>query len=115
MKNTLIHLTSSPYSSIACKEGLDLALVLATFEQKVDLCLSDAALSLITKHQQPEPEQGKNLHKLLDGLEFYDIENVFIESSSLAPDPATQWPGITSLDSAAWSELFSSYQQVFRF
>ena len=80
MKHTLIHLNSSPYASLACKEGLDLALVLATFEQPVDLCLSGAALALLTDNQNPTTEQGKNLHKLLAGLGFYDIENSFIEN-----------------------------------
>ncbi|ETX09446.1 sulfur oxidation protein [Marinomonas ushuaiensis DSM 15871] len=115
MKHTLIHLNSSPYSSLACKEGLDLALVLATFEQPVDLCLSGAALSILTSEQSPTIEQGKNLHKLLDGLEFYDIENIFIEKDSSWANTETSWQGVTSLDKIQWQAMFSDYQQVFRF
>ncbi|NLQ16702.1 sulfur oxidation protein [Marinomonas sp. M1K-6] len=114
MKHTLIHLNSSPYSSLACKEGLDLALVLATFEQPVDLCLSGAALALLTLKQNPTTEQGKNLHKLLDGLEFYDIENVFIQANQRL-DPNTTWQGIQPLNDAEWHAMFSHYPQVFRF
>ena len=114
MKRTLIHLNSSPYDSLACKEGLDLALVLATFEQAVDLCVSGAALALLTLKQNPNAEQGKNLHKLLDGLEFYDIENLFIEANA-AIQPDTLWQGVQSLDSHQWQAMFSHYQQVFRF
>ena len=115
MKHTLIHLNSSPYSSLACKEGLDLALVLATFEQPVDLCLSGAALAILTDNQNPTAEQGKNLHKLLDGLEFYDIENIFIEKhhSWLSNQPT--WQGIQLLNEAEWQTMFSQYQHVFRF
>ncbi|MBR7888344.1 DsrE family protein [Marinomonas sp. A79] len=115
MKHTLIHLDSSPYSSLAVKEGLDLALVLATFEQPVDLCLSGAALSLLSTQQQPDSMQGKNLHKLLDGLEFYDIDNLFVESDKIAPNGENVWPGVTPLDTEQWQTLFSQYQQVFRF
>lgn len=114
MKNTLIHLTSSPYTSLACKEGMDLALVLATFEQPVDLCISDAALSLLVVNQQPSQEHGKHLHKLLDGLEFYDIENIYVEKSSVE-QANNLWQGIKPLDTADWHMLFSKYQQIFRF
>ena len=115
MKHTLIHLNSSPYSSLACKEGLDLALVFATFEQPVDLCLSGAALSLLSVNQQPSPEQGKNLHKLLAGLEFYDIDNVFIETANTWIEANNSWQGVQPLDDAQWQAMFSQYQYVFRF
>ena len=119
MKNTLIHLSSSPYSNLSCKEGLDLALVLATFEQEVDICLSGAALSLINSTQAPTVEQGKNLHKLLAGLEFYDIENLYVHASNLeAAKQANDnnlWQGTKSLNDTEWHALFSNYQQVFRF
>lgn len=115
MKHTLIHLNSSPYSSLACKEGLDLALVLATFEQPVDLCLSGAALSILTSEQNPAIEQGKNLHKLLDGLEFYDIENIYIEKDGNWTGTSAFWQGVTLLDKPQWQAMFSDYQQIFRF
>ncbi|MCV2401297.1 DsrE family protein [Marinomonas sp. C2222] len=115
MTHTLIHLSSSPYSSLSCKEGLDLALVLATFEQPVDLCLSGAALALLVSNQAPLPEHGKNLHKLLDGLEMYDIENIYIEAGKLEIESGKAWSGVTELDKAQWAKLFSNYQQVFRF
>ena len=115
MKNTLIHLSSSPYSNLSCKEGLDLALVLATFEQAVDLCLSGAALSILGTHQDPEAEQGKNLHKLLEGLAFYDIENIFIQERYFNSDADQAWHGTQALNETEWSEMFSKYLQVFRF
>lgn len=115
MKQTLIHLSNSPYSNLSCKEGLDLALVLATFEQPVDLCLSGAALSILNNGQDPTIEQGKNLHKLLDGLAFYDIENVFIDKDSTWTKTSVSWQGVTPLDKAQWQAIFSDYQHVFRF
>ncbi|MBJ7536661.1 DsrE family protein [Marinomonas transparens] len=114
MKHTLIHLNSSPYANLSCKEGLDLALVLATFEQPVDLCLSGSALALLNNNQLPTAEHGKNLHKLLDGLEFYDIENIYIKSPSSVGE-SQHWQGTKPLNEAEWHALFSQYQQVFRF
>ncbi|MGO3408291.1 DsrE family protein [Marinomonas sp.] len=115
MNNTLIHLSSSPYSSLACKEGLDLALVLATFEQPVDLCLSSAALALLYDNQAPNKTDGKQLYKLLDGLEFYDIENIYVEKNSELMRAGNIWSGTKALDSDDWHALFSQYQHVFRF
>lgn len=115
MTNTLIHLSSSPYSSLACKEGLDLALVLATFEQPVDLCFSGAALSLLYNHQQTTKEDGKHLYKLLDGLEFYDIDNIYIERDNELTKEVDIWPGTKALNQKDWYALFSQYQHVFRF
>ncbi|WP_111638423.1 DsrE family protein [Marinomonas shanghaiensis] len=115
MKHTLIHLNTSPYANLACKEGLDLALVLATFEQAVDLCISGAALALLTDNQQPTAEHGKNLHKLLAGLEFYDIENLYIEKANTWLKDSNIWPGAKPLEETEWQALFSQYQQVFRF
>ncbi|MGO3345282.1 MAG: DsrE family protein [Marinomonas sp.] len=115
MNNTLIHLSSSPYSSLACKEGLDLALVLATFEQTVDICVSDAALSLLYTDQNPDKIHGKHLYKLLDGLEFYDIENIYIEQASELASVTSIWSGTKALNTQDWHALFSQYQHVFRF
>lgn len=115
MKHTLIHLNTSPYSSLACKEGLDLALVLATFEQPVDLCLFGAALALLSDDQAPTTEHGKNLHKLLAGLEFYDIENIYIEKNHTWLEDNPTWQGVQPLNDNEWQTMFSQYQQVFRF
>ncbi|SBS27393.1 Protein TusC [Marinomonas spartinae] len=114
MKKTLIHLTTSPYTGLACKEGLDLALVLGTFEQQVDICLSDAAIALLFVNQDPSSEHGKQLHKLLDGLEFYDINNVFIENNKLT-NKTEIWPNTHALSKEEWHSLFSKYEHVFRF
>ena len=115
MKKTLIHLNSSPYSSTSSKEGLDLALVFAAFEQFVDLCFSGAALSLLYNNQIPSKEHGTHLYKLLDGLVFYDIENIYIQENSAQAKDASTWQGVKALKAEAWYALFSQYDHVFRF
>ncbi|BFM49112.1 DsrE family protein [Marinomonas sp. THO17] len=115
MTKTLIHLSSSPYANLACKEGLDLALVLATFEQEVAICVSGAALSLLHSQQKPTKQDGKNLHKLLDGLEFYDIDKVYALASQNAADEQGFWPQSILLNDQEWQDLFTQYQQIYRF
>lgn len=115
MTKTLIHLSSSPYANLACKEGLDLALVLATFEQEVAICLSGAALSLLHTQQAPEKQDGKNLHKLLDGLEFYDIEKVYALANQEIASQHKYWPQTILLNDREWQDLFTQYQHIYRF
>ena len=115
MKKTLIHISSSPYTGLSCKEGIDLAIVLAVFEQPVDIYLSSAAISLLYIKQQPDPLYGKNLHSLLDVLEFYDINKLFIEGHEESEDHNFWEGGAIRLQVSNQRSFFSQYQQIFRF
>ncbi|RDL43027.1 sulfur oxidation protein [Marinomonas piezotolerans] len=112
---TLIYLTSPTYSSLALKEGLDLALVLGTFEQDVSLCLTGDALSLLHINQSPLQRHGKHLYKLLDGLEFYDIVNVYVKEDELHNSTIELWDGITSLSQDAWHSMLRDHTHIYRF
>ena len=111
--STLIYLTSSSYSSLTIKEALDMALVFGTFEQEVAIAVTGGGLTLVREGQTPREEHGKHLFKLLDGLEFYDIDKLYVradESTHLA-----LWEGITTLSDTEWQQIFSQYQHVLRF
>ena len=83
MSSILIHIVSSPYNGLAAKEGLDLAMVLATFEQKVDLAFSGAGIALLYMEQSPTIEHGKALYKMLPSFEFYDLNNLYVPVSAI--------------------------------
>lgn len=112
---TLIYLTSPVYSSLALKEGLDLALVLGTFEQDVSICITGDALSLLHIGQAPTTRQGKQLYKLLDGLEFYDIANVFVKENDIKDYIVDLWDDITPLDHSAWQSMLHEHTHIYRF
>lgn len=112
---TLIYLSSSPFTSLALKEGLDLALVLGTFEQDISLCVTGDALTLLRTNQAPSSAHGKHLHKLLDGLEFYDIENVYVRQSELDVQTGDFWDGTTALDDQAWANMLATHTHIYRF
>ena len=117
MKRILIHLSSAPFGGLSTKEGLDLALVLATFEQHIDLAFSGDALALLRNDQQPQAIHGKHLHKLLASLEFYDIDTVLVredELKTLAPDYQL-WDGVTLISATDWQQKLHSYQHIIRF
>ncbi|MCW8876991.1 MAG: sulfurtransferase complex subunit TusC [Kangiellaceae bacterium] len=78
-----IIINSPPFSSISGKEGVDLALVCAAFEQKVNLVFDgDGILHLI--NNQRDKAINDKLHDMqLKALEFYDIDQVFVTKVSL--------------------------------
>ncbi|TDO98911.1 DsrE family protein [Marinomonas balearica] len=117
MQKTLILFSSSAYETTSAKEGLDLALVLGTFEQPVSLAFSGEGVSLLLESQSPEKEHGKHLYKLLDGLEFYDIDDVYALQSDieLYNSKHALWEGVTSLDQNAWAKMLQTHSQIIRF
>ncbi|WP_191600762.1 DsrE family protein [Marinomonas algicola] len=118
MKSFLIYLSSSPFSSLSAKEGLDIALVMATFEQPVDLFVNGPALPILYSEQKPTPLHGKNLSKVLPSLEFYDIENIYVlqeEIDRFSSHSPPLWDGITVLSANEWKEKLPSYEHIIRF
>ncbi|MCZ2723226.1 DsrE family protein [Marinomonas sp. 15G1-11] len=118
MTSLLVHISSSPFTSLSAKEGLDIALVMATFEQAVDLYLSGPALSILQVNQAPSLLHGKNLSKALPSLELYDIENVYVCKEDISHLNKTQlniWDGVHFLDSQQWQQKLQSYQHILRF
>lgn len=115
MEQTLIYLSSSLYQSTSAKEALDLALVLGTFEQPVSLCMTGDALAILYTQQTPDQRHGKHLFKLLDGLEFYDIENVYVRDSEISHDDIELWQGVNPLTDSEWRSMLAEHPIIYRF
>lgn len=113
--STLIYLSSSPYSGNSIKEALDLALVFGTFEQAISIAVTDDALPLLITSQAPQTRHGKHLFKLLDGLEFYDIENIYVKSDQIAEMPSEIWAGASPLDQDAWLNMLDQHTNIYHF
>lgn len=112
---TLIYLSSSPYDNGSLKEALDLALVFGTFEQAISLCITGDALALLISEQVPTARHGKHLYKLLDGLEFYDIENIYVRQSEVSALPINIWQGTQSLDDDQWIDMINNHTHIYHF
>lgn len=113
--STLIYLSSSPYSNTSIKEALDLALVFGTFEQTVSIAITGDALALLIEKQTPHKRQGKHLHKLLDGLEFYDIENIYVKEVEAKAFSSPIWAGTKAISQEAWIDMLEQHQHIYRF
>ena len=75
-------LSHTPYGSPAAKESLDVALVLAAFEQQpAVLFIDDGVFQLLPTSQTPSSH--KHIGKIISALDMYDINQLWVEQESL--------------------------------
>lgn len=78
----LMTLRHAPYGSKDAKESLDVALVLAAFEQQpAVLFLDEGVLQLLPTSKSPASH--KHIGKIISALEMYDITELWVEQESL--------------------------------
>ncbi|MFQ3787378.1 DsrE family protein [Halomonas sp. A29] len=75
----LVILRHAPYGSSWLREGLDAALVAATFGQSVSLLFQSNGVLALTKGQQAGPLGQKGTSATLDMLAMYDIESLYFD------------------------------------
>ncbi|MBB1270547.1 sulfurtransferase complex subunit TusC [Shewanella sp. SR44-3] len=84
MKQICIIFRKSPLGTSSGREGLDFALLSASFEQQVSLVfMQDAVLHLLPS-QIPELTGSKDYIAALKALSLYDIETVLVCQDSLS-------------------------------
>jgi len=71
------------FSGTEFKEAIDFALVSAAFDQQVTLVFSQQGIYNLLKKQNADSIQDKTQTDILSGLEFYDIENLYIDQTCL--------------------------------
>jgi len=82
-KSIAIINSKAPYSQTSGKDALDVALIFASFEQKVSLFFQgDGVFQLIKDHDGTAISQ-KDYLKTFAAFEFYDIEDVYVCQQSL--------------------------------
>lgn len=80
----LLLMTQPPLTASTAKEGLDLALVSATFEQKTGLAFVGSGVLQLLPDQQPGQLHLKGIQAMLKALPLYDVEWVFTDAQALA-------------------------------
>ena len=109
----LMTLTHAPYGSRCAKESLDMALVLAAFEQKpAVLFVDEGVLQLLPTIQTPSPH--KHIGKIISALEIYDINEIWVEQESLdlfgiSEDELSQ--SVTVITRSNIAQLCAQYDQ----
>jgi tRNA 2-thiouridine synthesizing protein C len=109
----LITLSLAPYGSQSAKESLDVALVLAAFEQQpAVLFVDEGILQLLPTGQSPCSH--KHIGKIISALEMYEISDLWVEQESLDQfglmvDDLSQ--PVKVINRAHVSQLCSQYDQ----
>ena len=83
MRELLVILKNSPYRTECSKLALNLAITFATFDQKISILIIGDGCFQLHPDQNTEHSYHRNHLKTLKSLSFYDIENIYIESTSL--------------------------------
>jgi len=84
MTTTNITISCNSLSGADFKEAIDLGLVCAAFDQQVNLIFVGDGLYNLIANQSIANLKDKNHVDILKGIEFYDIENIFVEHESLS-------------------------------
>lgn len=79
----LVVFTQPPLTASLAKEGLDLALVSSTFEQRTGLIFLGAGVLQLYQEQQPNVLALKGTQAMLKALPLYDIDQIIVEEQAL--------------------------------
>jgi len=80
---TNIIVSHAAFQGAEFKEAVDLALVAAAFDQDITLIFIQQGIYNLIKGQNADALNDKTHTDILTGLEFYDIEKLWVERESL--------------------------------
>ncbi|MCF1428949.1 MAG: sulfurtransferase complex subunit TusC [Shewanella sp.] len=83
MKNICIVFRRPPHGTPHGREALDLAMLSASFEQRVTLIFVDEGVLNLVAEQSPELIGTRNYIATFKALPFYDIDDVLVCAQSL--------------------------------
>ncbi|WP_281648620.1 sulfurtransferase complex subunit TusC [Parendozoicomonas sp. Alg238-R29] len=78
MKKVCIISTHAPYGSPSVKDGIDTLLVAASYGMDASLLAMGEGVLQLLKHQTPDTLPQKNTGAMLQALEIYGIESVYV-------------------------------------
>jgi|TARA_B100000745_G_scaffold280411_1_gene212481 tRNA 2-thiouridine synthesizing protein C len=113
---TTILIHSAPYGQKDPAEALDLSMVLATFDFKVNLIFCGDGIYGLLKNQQPDKQ--KCYTATYKSLPFYDVDPIYVRKSDMLKQNLTDLDlicPVTSLDDQAVNKLIQTSLQVWNF
>ncbi len=84
MKKLLCMISHAPYRDAHALELLDVALVSAVFDCEVSVLFRGEGVWTLLKDQDATPLAQRTVGKVLDALETYDVNAVYVCAESLA-------------------------------
>lgn len=83
MKSLLLIASHAPWSGLAARETLDIALAGGAFDLPVSMLWQGDGVYQLQAGQQPDILQQKNLQAQLSGLPLFGIEQLYVCKESL--------------------------------
>jgi tRNA 2-thiouridine synthesizing protein C len=83
MSETTIIISEPSISMVNSKEAIDIGLVCAAFDHKVNLVFVDQGVFHLLNNQMSEAIDDKLHDRQLKALPFYDIDTIYAETESL--------------------------------
>ncbi|MGX9462686.1 sulfurtransferase complex subunit TusC [Shewanella sp. A14] len=78
MKSLVIIFRHAPFGTTSTREGLDFAMLSASFEQQVSLVFTNEAILHLLAGQTPETAGSKDYISAFKALSLYDIDTVLV-------------------------------------
>ncbi|MEE8056369.1 MAG: sulfurtransferase complex subunit TusC [Pseudomonadales bacterium] len=117
-KRILIVCRKAPYGNLLSREALDIALATAVFDQQLSLVFTGDGVWQLLKDQHSESIEAKNHGKLISAFPHYDIEDIYIDSASMAQRNITVADLIIdakTVDKTTIAELMEKSDSIFNF
>jgi len=110
--------SKAPYSNIAGKDALDIALIFASFEQAPALFFQGDGVWQLIADQDGSLISVKDYLKTFAAFKFYDIEDIYVCQESLnARNLSTSFhiDNIQVLSKQAFAQQLATYNSILRF
>ena len=119
MKKILFISRQPPYGSFHPREALDALLAATAYEQDLGVLFMDDGVFQLLENQNPTNIYQKNLGASLKALEFYDVENIYVDAQSLAARNINQqdllFDSVKLLDTYQVNQLMAQQDQLISF
>jgi len=114
-KSLLIVSRSAPWSGLAAREALDIALAGGAYDLPLGMLFMDDGVFQLVEGQRPEALKQKNLGANLQALPLFGVDALFACSASLAErglDPAMLAVPATLTAPEALPAVFNQFDEV---
>ncbi len=114
-KNILFIQTQAPYGDQQAQEGLDMILGASAFYDDVAIIFVSDGIWQLCQSQAPNTKYRKELAKIYQSLEFYDIDKIYVDANSLTardvkPEELLLTPKV--IEQEKFNSLIEQYSQV---
>lgn len=113
--SVLLICRTSPWSGLAAKEALDIALAGGAFDLPISMLWLDEGVWQLVAEQQPQQLEQKNLQAQLSALPMFGVEKLYVAQHSLEQRGLTQADlalEVEAVSTAQIAQLIQQHQQV---